>query len=63
MAELREMSAKVAEVAKPSDPLSASAVLEVPVSPVTGKPVLLTEDPKKRVSRRPPPPGTPANWR
>ncbi|GAX78871.1 hypothetical protein CEUSTIGMA_g6310.t1 [Chlamydomonas eustigma] len=63
MAEMREMSAKIAEVAKPSDPLSISAALDVPMNPVTGKPVTLTEDPKRRVSRPPPPPGTPANWR
>ena len=61
MAEMKEMSAKIAEVAKPGAPVSPSLVaLDIPVDPVTGKPVLLKDDP--RVLRRRasvPPPGSP----
>ena len=62
MAEMREMGAKIAEVAKPGVPLSPSlATLDIPVNPVTGKPVLLKTNPK--LKKAPPPPGNPADYR
>ena len=58
MAEMKEMSAKIAEVTKPGAPVSPSLVaLDIPIDPVTGKPVLLKEDPRK--PKAAPPPGMP----
>ncbi|KAG1669890.1 hypothetical protein FOA52_002416 [Chlamydomonas sp. UWO 241] len=67
MAAMREMGAKVAEATKPADPQAAAAAaggggltgLTIPIDPATGKPVLLKEDPLKKLrAAAAPPPGT-----